>query len=197
MKKMPFIIFGLTALATIILLAGYRKKKTPSTDDIDGGVRKNLTDPDAPKSITSTEITSFKCVFSTTTLDGSYGFDGKVYDLEAKLNDDKICGCFDYYNRSGEGNKLGFETDLRFMESLYEIVARYDFAKHNGYSYSVSGLPDMYGAKINITFASGENIYAYNNQSNFLTVDAMRDLITLFEEYPDLENPVDDNVCRR
>lgn len=194
MKKMPYIIIGLTVAAAIILIAGYRKKDPLSTDDIDGGVRTSRTDPYAPKVINSTEITSFNCVFSTVTLDSSYGFEGKVYSLEAKVKEGKVYGHIDYYDRSGEGSKIGFETDVQFMESLYGIVARYDFAQHNGYSYFISGLPDMYGAYLNIGFASGEAISASDNQSNFLSVESMRELIALFAEYSGLENPADDSL---
>ncbi len=194
MKKALFVIVSLTVAAAVILLAGCRKKNPPSTDDIDGGVRTNRTDPDAPKSITSTEITSFNCVFSTATLDEAYGFEGRVYTLEAEVKNGRTYGKFDFYNRSGEGNKLSFDADVQFMDSLYGIIAKYDFAKHNGYSYFISGLPDMYGAELDITFASGESIYASDNQSNFLGVEAMQELVSLFKEYSGIEDPTDDSV---
>ena len=69
------------------------------------------------------------------------------------------------------------------MYELYRIVSEYDFAKYNGETYTVAGLPHMYGTMINIDFASGENIYSYDNQGNFIPLDAMRELLALFERY--------------
>ena len=39
----------------------------------------------------------------------------------------------------------------------------------------------MYGAKIDINYASGENIYAYNNQDEFVPFEAIGELVELFE----------------
>lgn len=66
------------------------------------------------------------------------------------------------------------------MSKLQEIVSKYDLAKHNGYTHHVSGLPDMYGDYIDIKYASGESIYASDNQSGFLAQEAAMELINLF-----------------
>ena len=66
------------------------------------------------------------------------------------------------------------------MMRLWKIVSKYDFAQHNGYVSKVSGLPHMYGAKLDIRYASGESIYAYDNQDCFIPLEAMRELVELF-----------------
>ncbi|MBR5447152.1 MAG: hypothetical protein IKV40_01880, partial [Clostridia bacterium] len=52
---------------------------------------------------------------------------------------------------------------------LYELFVKYDLAQFNGISYTVSGLPEGYGAEIGIDFESGEHVYSHNNQSCFLS----------------------------
>ena len=68
------------------------------------------------------------------------------------------------------------------MTNLQEIVSKYNFAQYNGYISKVSGLPDMYGAKIDIKYASGESIYAHDNQDWFIPFEAIEELVRIFEE---------------
>ena len=155
--------------------------KTHDTDNIDGGVRHNNTDPDAPKVIESSEIVSFDCKLSLLAIpEEDSEFSGRVYKLCAALENGTVSGKIDWHGRPGDGNNRTFSADASFMEALQEIAVKYDFAKHNGYSYSVSGLPDMYGARLDIKYASGESIYAFNNQDCFIQLDAVQDLIRLF-----------------
>ena len=65
---------------------------------------------------------------------------------------------------------------------VQELVAKYDFAKHNGLSVRVSGLPNLYGVRLQVEYASGEFIHAYHNQSRFLTEEEMAALVALFYE---------------
>lgn len=41
----------------------------------------------------------------------------------------------------------------------------------------------MYGAKLDIKYASGESIYAHDNQDCFISLDAMNELVELFSSY--------------
>ena len=107
-------------------------------------------------------------------------FEGKVYKMSAALEDGTVKAKIDWHDRSGNGDKAEFEADVSFMSKLQEIVSKYDLAKHNGYTYHVSGLPDMYGDHIDIKYASGESIYASDNQSGFLKAEAAMELINLF-----------------
>lgn len=144
----------------------------------DGGTT-NRTDPNAPKVIESTEITSFTCIFSTLDLAEETELGNCKYMLEASVKDKIVIG---KYTRYGETEDRNFETDSYFMIELQKIVAKYNFAKHNGLSVTVHGLPDMYGAELHIMYASGETIYASDNQSCFLSFEAMEDLVNLFSK---------------
>ena len=45
----------------------------------------------------------------------------------------------------------------------------------------MAGIPNEYGAQLKVQYASGESIYANDNQDNFLTLEAMNELLKLFE----------------
>ena len=85
-------------------------------------------------------------------------------------------------NRAGAGEEHDFTADASFMTSLQEIVSKYNFAQYNGYISKVSGLPDMYGAKLDISYASGESIYAHDNQDCFIPFEAIEELVKLYED---------------
>lgn len=153
-----------------------------NTDDIDGGVVTRNSGEDSPKVIESTEIISFDCEFSyiSAVFDEENELTGKVYKLSAVMGDNIVRAKIDWRGRDGSGDKSEFETDSSFMAKLQDVVSKYDLAKHNGYTHHVSGLPDMYGEQIDIKYASGESIYAHDNQDGFLPMDAMVELIELF-----------------
>ena len=155
-----------------------------NTDDIDGGVVTRNSGDDSPKVIESTEIISYDSEFSfiSSFFDEESELAGKVYKMNAVLDNDKVKVKIDLHDRNGAGNKAEFETDSSFMAKLQEIVSKYDLAKHNGYTHHVSGLPDMYGEQIDIKYASGESIYAHDNQDGFLPMEAMEELIELFNK---------------
>jgi len=175
---------ALGIVSAFLSLFGCSKKN--DTDCIDGGVVKNYIDPDAKKVIESSDIVSFECKYSYLGLEAvKYG--GRVYTVTAEANDGEVKACISWYNNSGEGQKLEFKADGDFMKSLYEITSKYNFASHNGYYHSVSGLPSMYGASIDIKFASEEKIHAYDNQDCFLSTEALDELTQLFASGTDGE----------
>ena len=153
-----------------------------NTDDIDGGVKTYNSGADSPKVIESTEIVSFKCEFSllAAVLEEESELNGRIYTLDAELDDGTVKCKIGFYGRESSSVPKEFTADASFMTSLQEIVSKYDFAQHNGYISKVSGLPHMYGAKLDIKYASGESIYAYDNQDCFLPFDAMKELVELF-----------------
>ena len=156
----------------------FRKKHTVEED---GGVQKRI-NRDAPKTIVSENIIHFQCEFSTVAIADELSIEHGIYTLCVKLVDGAVRGEYKMRTRIGGGKQFLFRKSHRFMRELQSIVAKYDFAKFNGEEYSVSGLPDMYGAKIHIVYASGERIYASDNQSNFLPIDAMTALVKLFTD---------------
>ena len=160
------------------LLESLIPKKIPEdTACIDGGVR-HYQNTDAPKTITSTEMVSFDLTFSAKTrLRQDTCLAGHDYRLKAGLTEDGVWGTY----QKDKGEEETFHTDVSFMKGLLEVVNQYDFAQYNGNSYSVSGLPDFFGARLEITYASGEQIYASNNQSCFIPIEALEELVQQFQ----------------
>lgn len=170
------------ACAALILPALYGKKqmKRKKRDCEDGGVRHYL-DTKAPKIIASTKITHFFCEFSALTMMKSdTSLSGQIYQLEAERIGDGVQGRYHSYDRCSKRQNVTFTAKPEFMDRLQAVVAEYDFARHNGYFYKVSGLPGQYGMELQIHYDSGEKIHATNNQSCFLPLAALEALEALF-----------------
>ena len=186
MKRM-FWIAALLIVAVAVVLTGCARRTPSEVVDADGGVQ-NDTSYDAPKTIASTQIIAFSCAFSGFTMDEKdTRLAGRAYQLEAKLENGAVKGSYHAYTRF-DGEKGTFRESHRFMDALQKVVAEHDLAQHNGLSYRVSGLPEGYGALLTVDYASGEHIYASDNQNCFLSIDAMEALEALFyaqiEPYP-------------
>lgn len=150
-------------------------------DQVDGGVR-NVQNPGAPKTIQSTEISAFHCVFSLYAMVDPGNLENRVYKLDAVLENGIVKGCLRWYDRI-ESEQTAFEAQPEFLEKLQQIVTRHALARNNGYVHTVSGLPDMYGAMLDVSYCSGESIYADDNQECFLSMEAMEEMVVLFREY--------------
>ena len=169
---------------TALLIAGRMKQIDEKKDENTcGGVTKYNSGEDATKEITSTEIRELHCKFSYFAVMDDSEISGRMYTFDAvQKNNTYICA-YEWYTRNGGESESGqFEADLSFGESLHKIAAGHNLAQYNGYYHSVSGLPEMYGDYINIAYASGESIYAKDNQNGFVPVEVMQDLWTLFRE---------------
>ena len=153
--------------------------KKRNTAPPDGGINKRI-NRDAPKTIASENIIAFDCVFSTVAIADDIPVEHGIYTLFARLKDGAVRGEYKMRTRYGEGEQFQFRASHTFLRKVQRIVSTYNFAKFNGEEYSVSGLPDMYGTKIHIVYTSGERIYASDNQSNFLPIEAMAELVKLF-----------------
>ena len=182
-KRMDFITIAIVLCAMLLvgvsLLISGCTRPTYDTDDIDGGVQ-HSEDTGAPKTISSTQIISFHCEFSTTDLMmDSSPIAGRYHTLHADS------GGANYEARGGGTvyDEREFKPDEAFFDALQKIVAKYDFAQYNGQYYTVSGLPPDHGAKLNIQYDSGESIQCSNNQSCFIPLEAMEEIVSLF--YPD------------
>ncbi len=181
---MKWLFIGLGAVFAAVIVGGgiaalCRKHPEKSNDDIDGGVVKRYW-TDAPKAIQSTEIKTFHCEISLTAVYETDGLGHRVYTLDAVLKDGEVLVKYDWRERGGESDKAEYKADADFMVRLQEIVKTYDFAKHNGYFHTVSGLPDMYGESLDIVYESGERIHVHDNQNGFLSLEAEKALIMLF-----------------
>ena len=152
-----------------------------NTDNIDGGVKTYNSGEDSPKVIESTEIISFKFEVSLYNIVVEESeLVGRKYKLSAVLEDGTVKSKIKWRDRAGAGEEHDFTADASFMTNLQEIVSKYNFAQYNGYISIVSGLPDMYGAKLDINYASGESLYAHNNQDSFIPFEAIEELVNLF-----------------
>ncbi|MBQ3031186.1 MAG: hypothetical protein IJD29_01695, partial [Anaerotignum sp.] len=148
----------LLLLAVVLCIGCSPKEITEEPMEEDGVVRDN-SDPDAPKVIESDFIISFLCEFSALDrMEEDTYLSGKNYRLEARLKDGAVKGHYSPYGTHGED--ILFAADHSFMYELQEVVSRYDLAQYNGMDVSVSGLPEMYGASLQIVYASGESISA-------------------------------------
>ena len=189
---MKWLFIGLGAVFAAVIVGGgiaalCRKHPEKSNDDIDGGVVKRYW-TDAPKVIESNEIVSFHCEISLIAACDVDDLGHRVYTLNAELKDGEVLVKYNWRERGGESDKAEYKADAYFMVRLQEIVTTYDFAKHNGYYHTVSGLPDMYGESLDIVYASGERIHVHDNQSGFLSLEAEKALIMLFGAATKLEH---------
>ena len=182
MKKMcKLIILLILAIALAAVVFWFRKSVSPPNT---GGGKTDNTDPNAPKVISSTEITSFECSFTTANSLNPDRLGRRFYRFEAALQNGKVIGSYrsEVSSSPDETVSGSFETDSFFMTELQNVVAEQDIAKYNGISIRVGGLPPKLGSRIYIIYASGEKISAANNQSNFLTVAEMEALEALFHK---------------
>ena len=146
-------------------------------DPIDGGAT-DKSDTNAPKSIESTQIISFNCRFSTMDIAEPGKTGNHIYQLQAKLENGAVKGMYQVID-TGEAHS--FRVSQKFLGEVQILVAIYSLAQYNGHNYTVAGLPDEYGAQLDVQYASRESIYAYDNQDNFLPLEAMNELLNLFE----------------
>ena len=144
---------------------------------IDGGATDN-SDTNAPKSIESTQIISFDCRFSTMDIDKPGKLGNHIYQLHAKLENGAVQGM---YLVRDTGETHSFRVSQKFLGEVQNLVAIYSLAQYNGHDYTVAGLPDEYGAQLDVRYAFCESIYASDNQDNFLPLEAMKELLDLFE----------------
>ena len=168
----------------LLMTIGFGGCNAPVTEitENDGGVKKYNSGENFPKTIESEEIVCFECEFSLISFvfEEESELDGRVYTLSAVLEDEDVSCIINWYDRAGKGEKHEFTAGSSFMTDLQKIVSKYDFAKHNGFVSVVSGLPDMYGAKLDIKYKSGESIYAHDNADCFIPTDGIKELVDLF-----------------
>ena len=179
---MKFIIISVILCAVLLSVMLFflfsRADLSHKANYIGGGVT-HYVDTKAPKTINSTQIISFHCEFSTTNLAiNSSPAAGRYHTLRAAQDN---CS-YEARVSSTIYNEKTFTPDAAFFDALQQIVSQYDFAQYNGQFYTVSGLPPDYGVKLEILYDSGERIRCSNNQSCFLSIEVMEELVSLF--YP-------------
>lgn len=148
----------------------------------DGGTRIRR-DTDAPKEILSREPVRFSCRFSALSLqECDTGMIQGVYSFNALKGEGGVmCTVVCNNPRAIPERERKFTRSDDLMTELDTLLREHDVARYNGSYYKVSGLPDFYGATIDVEYASGETIYCYNNQDPFLPIELIRELCGLFD----------------
>ena len=149
--------------------------------EIDGGTYREIADESTPRHIASTDITYFACEFSTFALSDENELSGRLYALEAHIRGGTATITQKHHDRNGNGGSKAFKAHAAFINRLATVIKKHDLVKYNGHVCRTGGLPDMYGACLDIRYASGESVYAYDNGDNFLTPEAMKQLVSLFK----------------
>ncbi|MBQ4137403.1 MAG: hypothetical protein IJD67_04765 [Clostridia bacterium] len=182
MKWLVFIAGAILSTVAVFLVLDKQKRRDTliESDEMDGGVTHYDSGEDAPKTINSTEIVKFNCTFSLLACSDCDDLGKLRYAYNAKTDNKTVNVTVESFDRIS-GEKGSFIADYDFMRRLSELVIKHRLVEHNGFFHKVSGLPDMYGASIDIVYESGEYIHAYDNQSNFLTYEAMSDIKALFD----------------
>ena len=176
---MKHILIITLILGILFGVCGCSNNNDTDTDEIDGGVITDATDAEAPKTVDSEEISEFYCNFCYITVVGDEIIPAGFYELSAKLSGENVSCEFDYYGNDEEYK--AFTSDKDFLKKLDAIVKKYNLPSFNGMYYFVSGLGANYGTKLDITYLSGESVYAVDNQGNYLPDDAIKELYELFK----------------
>ena len=153
-------------------------RKTKSEDVEEDGATRNESVSHAPKSVASTQIVSFECWFSSLDLCDSDVIGNHIYSLRAKMENGAVKGTYQVVDT---GENVLFRQSHSFMRTLQSFASKYDLAQYNGIICNTEGLPPDYGVRLNVRYVSGEKIYASDNQDNFLTREAMEELVYLFK----------------
>ena len=149
-----------------------------------GGTQRTLSNS-AEKTIKSNEIVNFELEFSLYSYvlddaeieDGFFGY----FILSCKRTNDGAECRYIHRDRYDLNDKKDFVAGADFLVELDKIVKDEDLAIFNGYSSHTYGLPDMFGAELNVDYASGENIYTSDNQSIDIPFSALKRTKALFE----------------
>jgi hypothetical protein len=149
-------------------------------DEVPGdGNRVNNSNPNAKKEIESSQIISFYCTFSTLYEEGVLTMGKKQWKLRADYDGTTVRGSYLAYDSSTKDERR-FEAGKAFMDYLMDIIDTYDLASYNGLDNEIRGISDEYGATLSVMFESGENIYASDNEENFLPLEAEDAFVQLF-----------------
>ncbi len=189
---MKWLFTGLGCIIAVTAIVGgiaavCLRRPWQNNDDVDGGVVKRYW-YDVPKGIESTEIETFHCEISLFAACETDGLGHRIYTLDATLKNGEVLVKYNWRERSGESDNAEYKANADFMVRLQEIVTAHNFAQHNGYYHTVSGLPEMYGESLDIVYTNGERIYVHDNQDTFLSFEAEKALIMLFGAATKLEN---------
>ncbi len=135
------------------------------------GGRRDWSNPDAPKTIVSKELISF-------------AYEGALLDYAvchfSLVRQDDGALCTGWGHEDDDVFDLEFMAELSSLDALQAVIDEYDLAKFNGIDITVNGLPPYLGDYLHAEYASGEKIFASNNQFPFVSEDARLALFRFF-----------------
>lgn len=165
MKKLYLIIL----ICVLILLLGFPQIKRFYNEGMgETGGFINRTNKNAPKVIESKEIDSFKYTFYVN-YHGDHPTGREIlyrncdFTLVREEQGARFIGSG--YSDWVDAPNFDFEflAPLSALDELQEIVDKMAIAENNGIYEHTIGIPEDLGAELNIRYASGEGIAAYNN----------------------------------
>lgn len=178
--KWIYIIIPIVAVG--LLLIGCKANRHPSQ----GGTGGNFdhTNHNAPKTISSKQITSFEYTFNTSNLNQFYDrnipYQGCTFCL-VREEDGARCKGFST-GFSGYFAMFDFEflAPLSSLDDLQVIIDEHNLAKVNGVNEGSIGIIEDYISRFQVKYESGESIFAYNNAGPVLSDQATIDLYDYF-----------------
>ena len=142
------------------------------------GNRQEKQDPDAPVSISSEIITSFKAEFYTAYLSDYSGSYDYCYMEMTREGDEAVCL---WQGRAyGQSFDRKFTADGAALDQLQTIIKEADVISRNGFYGHTSGIPEC-GGSIAVIYDSKEQIKVEDNAS-VLFSDAVEPLCRLYED---------------
>jgi len=177
---LAFSVIYLLVFTDVIVKHRDETQKNNPDEVLDGYLRDSS--KDSPKNVNSSQIDDFSLVFSTLSWADEQYFKEGIYCFEIKAENGSFRGKYEFNPYYGNREIYLFDTDQAFMQKLDKVVKKYDLADFNGKNIFVSGLPDMYGEEIRIVYASGESIYASDNQDGFINRQVLLEFERLFSQ---------------
>lgn len=150
MKKVfivPAVLSGL-----IIFMSGCMHLPEADSVPVDGGTTDN-SDPDAPKQITSTDISAFDASFTLHTR-WTADTEDSTYHFEIKPAGNGNLTVFE------EMHDLSHPADSEILHKVQGVIEKYDLVSMNGVNQTTAGLPPEYQpGGLTVHYTSGESLY--------------------------------------
>ena len=150
-----------------------------NSDDIDGGVRRNVVlglSPDIESHfIIKFHLKAYNFHEVDSDLIGEFEF-------EAKYEGELVKAKMIQYDENDRRKSVEFMCDKDIMFEIDKIIRASNLLEMNGSEYTVSGLPPRLGATISALYDTKEELYIHDNQSNFIPDEMIKALLKLFDE---------------
>ncbi|MGI6782999.1 MAG: hypothetical protein ACOX5A_02125 [Aminivibrio sp.] len=140
------------------------------------GSLRDWSNPDAPKAIESKVLVTFEYD------GGTVGYE--MCNFRLALEDGAV-RCRGWGEGTDGAFQLDFAAPTSSLEALQAVIEEHNLVRHNGIDVFVNGLPPGMGEMLRAEYASGEKIYAANNQFSFLGADEALVIFSFFAQLAD------------